>query len=190
MSAPITLVCVANPSAYVGARSGVPAFHEQLASDPRIELHHVPADELGGDDWLPARRVPASFAAADFGRLDGLAVTPLPTRAIDLVLCRTLKPLPPGYMPRLEALGERLRFVNEPGGITRHLDLDFAWSVIAPHAPPSVVVHTVDAGEAFARAHSSFVVKRGNSCGGKGVYRVRRAKEGLVVDGLKLEPLR
>lgn len=190
MKGPIKLVCVANPSAYASSISGVPSVHERMAKDPRFELYHLPSDELHELDLLPTRRVPPSFVAADFAYLDELPVTALASTQVDLALCRTLKPFAPDYMRRLSALGARVPFVNAPAGITRHLDLDFAWSVIAPHAPEGLVVHTLEQGEAFARAHPSFVVKRGNSCGGKGIYRVDRSGEQLLVEGLKLAPER
>ena len=190
MKGPIKLVCVANPSAYASSISGVPSFHQRLAKDPRFELYHLPTGELRDLDSLPVRRVPPSFVAADFAHLDALPVTALASAQVDLALCRTLKPFPPGYMRKLAALGARVPFVNAPAGIARHLELDFAWSVIAPHAPEGLVVRTPERGEAFSRAHPSFVVKRGNSCGGKGVYRVHRVGEELLVEGLQLAPER
>ncbi len=76
-------------------------------------------------------------------------------------------------------------FVNDPAGIQHHLDPRFFLDAAERFAPPALITSETSQAERFLRRHRTIVIKRSNSCGGRGVYRLALARDGgLLVDNL------
>jgi glutathione synthase len=184
----VRLLCIANPSAYAATRTDVPEGYARLAAHPAIELFHVDTGAvLAGGSPLPVVAIPRSFQAADFRDLPGRSTTPMAASAFDLVFCRTLKPFPGGYLDRLVALSRHVAFLNDPTGIRRQLEPRFALEAAASHMPETLLTGDPARAEAFLERHGRIVLKQPNSCGGRGVLRVERARQGGLASDHAIE---
>ena len=104
----------------------------------------------------------------------------MPPGAFDVAFCRTLKPFPYGYLERLVEWSRQMRFVNDPAGIQRQLELTFLIDAASAFIPPSLVTSDRSAAERFLSRHGTIVGKRSNSCGGRGVYKIWRDEGGAL----------
>ncbi len=173
------LLCIANPERYRVATTDVPASYARLAAHPRVTLFHADTAALAESaEELPVVAVPEGFRAEDFPDLPTRPATRASPESFDAVFCRTLKPFPPGYLDALAERAEKVRFVNDPRGIRRQLEPGFLLEAAGPFLPPCLRVDDPGEAEAFFAREGPLVAKRSNSCGGRGVFRVTRARDG------------
>ena len=167
------LLCIANPSAYERATTDVPLSYARLAAHEEIELFHADTKAMMQPGrMINAVQVSPGFDPSDFGRLSERRATAMPAGAFDLAFCRTLKPFPAGYLARLVEWSREMRFVNDPAGIQRQLELTFLLDAASAFIPPSLVTKSRVEAEQFLARHGTIVAKRANSCGGRGVYKI------------------
>jgi glutathione synthase/RimK-type ligase-like ATP-grasp enzyme len=183
------LLCIANPAAYQGAVTDIPLSYARLAAHPDMELFHADTQALvSPGQKIHATRISPGFLPDEFGRLSRRKYTLFPPEHFDLAFCRTLKPFPEGYLQRLIQWSTRLRFVNDPAGIKQQLEPAFFLEAVGGFAPPSVITADATVARDFLAHHEVIVAKRGNSCGGRGVYRISPTPTGSfslenIVDG-------
>ncbi len=169
----LRLLCIANPAAYASSVTDIPLSYARLAAHPDLELYHAEtAAVLRVSDRIEAMPIPVGFMPDEFRTLASRPTTALPPEHFDVAFDRTLKPFPNGLYERLKALAPRLRFVNDPEGIQRHLDPGFLLSAAAGYLPPMLLTDDPREATAFFCAHGILVAKRPNSCGGRGVFRL------------------
>ena len=178
------LLFIANPEAYRGSQTDVPAVYRRLARHPAIELFHADTGDIDARDRIPAARVPDDLGGEDLRGLTSLVRRDCAPEDFDLAFCRTLKPFPPGYIDALCELADRLRFVNDPRGIRRQLDPTFTLEAAESVMPDSLVSAEPEAILAFLSRHTVAVLKTANSCGGRGVYRVECRGRELLAENL------
>jgi glutathione synthase/RimK-type ligase-like ATP-grasp enzyme len=177
----LRLLCIANPARYASSVTDVPLSYARLAAHPDVELYHAEtAAVLAATDRIEATQVPLGFLPDEFRTLPSRPTMALPPEHFDIAFDRTLKPFPEGLYDRLGALSARLRFVNDPAGIQRHLDPAFLLRAAADHLPPMLLTADPAAAAAFFRAHGTVVAKRPNSCGGREVFRLSLAADGCI----------
>jgi glutathione synthase/RimK-type ligase-like ATP-grasp enzyme len=182
----LRLLCIANPEAYKGTATDAPLSYAKLAAHDDIDLFHADTRHvLSEDERILAARIRPGFAPEDFQSLKGLSSDWFEPEQFDLVFCRTLKPFPGGYLDRLAKRSERLLFVNNPAGIQRQLEPDFFRDAAAGVCPDMVVTADAEVAKQFQATNGRIVVKRGNSCGGRGVYRVTpTGSDGFRIDNI------
>ena len=167
----MNVLFICDPTSYPKPDS-ISAIYRRAADDPRLRLFHLPAANVTGADEVYVAPVPAGLDHADFLALDSRARLRLPIEAFDVVHCRTLKPFPPGYLDRLGRWVGRTRFLNNPLSKKEQIAPGFLQKV-APGLTPDLIV-SADPGRIgdFLFQHGTIVVKRANSCGGRGVYKM------------------
>ncbi len=189
----LRLLSIANPERYLAAATDVPLGYARLAAHPEVTLYHADTAAMTSavsepEQGIPCVRVPRDFDPASFGALSAAPTLTRAPDAFDLAFCRTLKPFPPGYLDRLEAWARHVPFLNHPAGIRRQLAPDFLLEAASAYLPASLLAHHPEELDGFLAAHEVAVAKRANSCGGRGVFRVRRlpgarVETDNVVDG-------
>lgn len=188
----VSILFISHAPAYVGRHTDVPKTYAATAADPEVELWHAEPGAVlrtagaqhARSDSVAACRVPADVTDASFGQLASLPALARPIDSFDLVFDRVLKPLPDGYLRALAGWRGRVRFVNDPVGIEAQLDPHFALRAANRFMPAAVVTADVEEMGRFFDSHQAIVIKRPNSCGGRAVYRVRRAEGHVEVAGL------
>lgn len=176
------LLCIANPDRYGNTKTDVPLSYAYLAKHPEIELFHVDTRELLRRPGCIINAVPidASFNPNEFARLPNCKTVPISPDNIDLTFCRTLKPFPVHYIDCLIGWSNLLRFVNSPAGLRKQLDHRFLLKHCGEYLPASInTINRIDA-ENFFLQHGTIVIKQANSCGGRGVFRVRLKSDNAV----------
>ncbi len=178
------LLLISNPEAYRTATTDIPLSYARLASSPGIELFHADTGALlTPGDSIAATRVPATFQPEDFVGLGEATVNEFAPGDFDLGFCRTLKPFPPDYLHRLQDRSAKLRFVNDPAGIERQLELGFVVEAAGDFMPPTLITADAAEAESYFDWHGTLVAKRANSCGGRGVFKLSRDGSGdTIVD--------
>ena len=176
------LLCIANPDRYGNTKTDVPLSYAYLAKHPEINLFHVDTKEFLRHPGYTINAVPidASFNADEFSRLPNYKTVPVSPDDIDLTFCRTLKPFPTHYLDYLIDWSNLLQFVNNPAGLYKQLDHRFLLKHCGEYLPTSInTVNRIDA-EKFFLQHGTIVIKQANSCGGRGVFRVRLKSDNSV----------
>jgi len=186
----IKLLCIANPKAYQHAITDVPLSYARLAAHPDVELYHAETKAMmGTDSRINAVPIHAGFMPDEFGKLSGRETIKMKAGDFDIAFCRTLKPFPAGYLDRLAQWSQHVPFVNDPSGIARQLDVRFLLEAASQFTPPAVVTNEQDIAQRFLNEHGTMVVKRSNSCGGRGVYKVSTDPQGgFVTDNVTESP--
>ena len=180
----VRLLCIANPSAYAGATTDIPLSYARLAAHPHIELLHADTRAMMKDEpMIDVVPVPSGFRPEEFQALEREPTSKVSAQTIDVAFCRTLKPFPPGYLASLQRRTPTLRFVNDPSGIEQQLKPDFVLDAAAEWMPPAMMPANASEVEDFLARHGTIVAKRANSCGGRGVYRIR-GQRGLHTDNI------
>lgn len=178
----LRLLCIANPLAYKGTATDAPLSYAALAAHPEIDLFHADTDDMmDPGDRILASPIASGFVPHGFDDLGRLERSVFDPEAFDLVFCRTLKPFPPGYLDRLVERSGRLLFVNDPAGIRQQLSPSFFQDAVAGKSPDMLITSGSREACEFMEIHGTIVVKRANSCGGVGVYRVAPNDDGGVV---------
>lgn len=173
------LLCIANPGAYELAITDVPLSYQYLAAHPDTQLFHTDTSAMmEAGHSIMAVRIQPGFTADEFLQITARAATPMPPSAFDIAFCRTLKPFPSGYLAALSGWSQRTQFVNHPDGITRQLDVGFLLEAASDFTPPALVTRQPDVAHRFLKDHGTVVIKRSNSCGGRGVYKVSTKSQG------------
>lgn len=160
----------------------VPLSYARLAAHPDIELFHSDTEAmLSPGQHIHATPVPAGFMPDEFGRLQWQKTMPFAPEDFDLALCRTLKPFPQDYLSCLKQWSERLLFINDPAGIEKQLRLGFFVETANMFTPHTMITSNEQSALRFLRQHQVIVAKRGNSCGGRGVFRISLTPKGSYV---------
>ncbi len=167
------LLCIANPHAYQYAITDIPLSYARLAAHPDVELYHVETDTMmNSGKSINAVPIHAGFMPDEFGTLPTRTTVSMPADEFDMAFCRTLKPFPSGYLDRLTKWSQYVPFLNNPSGIAHQLDVGFLIEAAGAFTPPTVVTKEQDVARRFLLQHGTIVVKRSNSCGGRGVFKV------------------
>jgi glutathione synthase len=177
----LRLLLIANPARYASSVTDVPLGYARLAAHPDVELYHAETSAMmAASDHIEATPVPLGFMPDEFHTLPDRPTVSLPPEHFDLAFDRTLKPFPDGLYDRLTALSDRLRFVNDPAGIQRHLAPDFLLRAARGHLPPTLLTDDAAEAAAFFAEHGKVVAKRPNSCGGREVFRLSTRGDGRI----------
>ena len=156
--------------------------YARLAAHPDVELYHAETESMmNTGPWINAVPIHAGFMPDDFGHLSTREPVRMRADDFDIAFCRTLKPFPAGYLDRLSQWSQYVPFVNDPNGIARQLDVGFLMDAAGQFTPPTVVTNEQDMAMRFLNEHGTIVVKRSNSCGGRGVYKVSLDSKGEFV---------
>ena len=187
------MLFICDPTVYPPKIAETPELYQAASNDDRIELLHADPTWMKGlsqrenasvqDDGpasLATVAVDASISYEEFVDLSLLPPRQTPLDHIDVVFCRTLKPFPDGYMDQLIALEKWVPFINSPQGIGEHLRPTFLPEIADGLTAEMIVTRDVSDAVDFLDRHQTIVAKRANSCGGKGVYRVRRLADASV----------
>ena len=169
------LLVISAPSVYPEKIAETPELYESFAAYPAFELFHAFPDDLVDEQLqIKAYPVASSYTYRDFWDWSSQEPVSFSAKHFDLAFCRTLKPFPDGYMDQLALLEEELKFVNSPRGILKHLKADFLPQVAEKWIAPLIVTREIEEASEFFLKHGEIVAKQTNSCGGKGVWRVRK----------------
>lgn len=184
------LLCIANPQAYQHTVNDVPLSYARLAAHPDVDLYHAETDTMmTAGQTIHAVPIHAGFMPDEFKTLPTRETVKMQAVDFDLAFCRTLKPFPNGYLDRLADWSKFVPFVNDPMGIARQLDVEFLLEAAGEFTPSTVVTSKQDIAQRFLMEHETMVVKRSNSCGGRGVYKVSiDAQGGFVTDNVMEGP--
>lgn len=168
------LLSICDPTRYSSPPLDVPTFYERLSADPRVAFLHLPSPSVFVGQAPQIAAVPSSGALtySEFLALGDRPPKQLSLEDIDVIFCRTLKPLPPGYLDRLSQWETWTRFVNSPTHKRWQLKSDFLLKVAADYIPETIVTAEVTAAWAFFEQYQTIVAKKANSTGGKGVYKI------------------
>lgn len=173
------LLVIANPEAYRGTLTDVPLSYARLAAHPQVELYHANTEAMlaPGPD-INATPVEADFSPEQFCDLQYRETSTLPPEHFDAAFCRTLKPFADNYLDRMVEWSHKLLLVNHPAGLQQQLRHEFFLSAAHELAPPSLITADDREAQAFMQEHGIIVAKRGNSCGGRGVFRIEPTDDG------------
>jgi len=203
--APVRLLCICDPRAYLRPSSEIPLFYQRLARDARASSFHLPATAVLDCDFsqpapIPVAPLPSALSYDDFLDLNRVALEPgegqdkaaiatcvsvaYTANDFDLIFCRTLKPFPPGYLQQLSRWEQFANFVNSPTRKIEQLQPEFLLQVAAEYLPDTIVTNDAGQAQAFFERHRTIVAKRSNSCGGRGVFKIWYQDRHFRVDNL------
>ena len=184
------LLCIANPKAYQHAITDVPLSYARLAAHPDVELYHTETETMmNTGQSINVVPIHTGFMQDEFGQLPARESIMMQADEFDIAFCRTLKPFPTGYLDQLAQWSQYVSFVNDPSGIARQLDVEFLIHAARQFTPPAVVTIEQDIAQRFLIDHGTMVVKKSNSCGGRGVFKVSIDSQGnFVTDNVMEKP--
>ena len=182
----MNLLCICEPDRYRRPQLDVPATYQAFANDPRLNLFHTPTHTVRSSRFALATSVPQNLSHQTFLSLNSAAMQRLPVANFDVIFCRTLKPFPQGYLERLSRWLRYSKFVNHPLGIQRQIEPDFLLRVAQAWMPAAIATANTTEAQVFFEQHGTIVAKRPNSCGGRGVFRVRYRDRQFEVDNISL----
>ena len=168
------LLCICDPALYPNPTMDVPTLYQKLARDPRIDLFHVPVDNVIHPDQVSVISVPRDLDYGEFTQLNQRQGEMRSLTDFDLVFCRRLKPFPLGYLQCLAQWESQIRFINRPSGKIEQMKPDFFPRIAKAWMPDHLVTDQIQPLEDFLDRHQTIVAKRTNSCGGRGVFKFWR----------------
>ena len=182
------VLSLCDPTQYKRPPLDVPTYYQRLASDPRVQLYHVPAPDVTQAQMSPpliqAIASPSSLSYDEFVTLCDRPSQPISLEEIDLVFCRTLKPYAPTYLSQLSQWERFTQFVNRPTGKQRQMQADFLLNIAAPFMPETIVTSDYTEAHAFFEKHQIIVAKAANSTGGRGVFKIYYENGRYCVDNI------
>lgn len=186
----IKLLCIANPQAYQHTVTDIPLSYARLAAHPDVKLYHTDTmTMMQPSPWLDVVPIHSGFLPDEFEQLPTHEHSRMKIEDFDIAFCRTLKPFPIGYLDRLNHWSQLVSFVNNPYGIARQLDVGFLLKAAGQFTPPALVTNKQDIAQRFLNKYGTIVVKRPNSCGGRGVYKVSIDTQGdFITDNVMEDP--
>lgn len=179
-------LAICDPSRYDRPPLDVPTFYLQLARDRQTDFYHIPTQQVFNapptSPWIQVAAANDIATYDDFLALGASAHQNLALTNLDLVFCRTLKPFPTGYLTRLQQWEKYVKFVNSPTGIEQQIQPEFLLQVAPNHIPATIVTADWQAALEFFEQHHTIVAKQGNSCGGRGVFKIEYRDRAFWVD--------
>ena len=180
------LLSICDPTKYQSQPLDVPAFYQQVARDPRVEFYHVPTPQVftGRRSEIQTAIASGELTYNEFVALGDSARHWIDLQEIDVVFCRTLKPFPAGYLDRLSQWEKWTRFVNCPSNKKEQMKLDFLLDVAGDYMPESIATADWRQALTFFEQFQTIVAKQGNSCGGRGVFKIWYRDGAFEVDNI------
>ncbi len=183
------LLIVADPATYEGGSTDVPETIARSASE--LEVHvAMPTDVVAaaGGLRIPVRRLPPDASETDFFSVRHAPAREEPWRSFDLVFDRSMKPFPDGFLEALTSASRQVPFVNDPSAIQKQFaSARFLIERAKDYLPDAQVASGPADLASFLRRFGAGVLKRGNSSGGRGVFKVVDAGSYIRVEGLHRE---
>ncbi|MEM8641223.1 MAG: YheC/YheD family protein [Cyanobacteria bacterium P01_G01_bin.54] len=180
------LLAICDPSTYKRRPLDVPTFYLQLAQDQRTDFFHIPTPNVlqtpADSPYIQVASANELLSYEEFLSLHEQVNIPLSLTELDLVFCRTLKPFPPGYLKQLQNWEKYVKFVNSPTGIEQQIEPNFLVKVAADYIPATIVTAEAAIAQTFFEQHQTIVAKQGNSCGGRGVFKIEYRDRAFWLD--------
>lgn len=168
------LLCICDPNLYPKPTMDVPTLYQKLAKDSRVELFHVPVENVIYPDRVSVIPVDQTLDYEGFTQLSQQTAEMRSLSDFDLVFCRRLKPFPAGYLELLSQWETQITFINSPSGKIEQIKQNFFPQVAKAWSPDHLVTDQVEPLREFLDRHHTIVAKRANSCGGRGVFKLWR----------------
>jgi len=167
----INILLVSNPKSYAGSGVGVetPVLYEELAKQPEFKVFHADSRSLveQTSTGLPITVFPSGMSYADLSNWGTDKF--MEYSKIDIAYDRMYKPHPVDYMSNLEKLGEQVRFVDDPKGLSVHLNPHWQLNKWGAFMPQTIVSRDHDIIETFVKRHLRVIGKPAGYCGGQAV---------------------
>jgi glutathione synthase/RimK-type ligase-like ATP-grasp enzyme len=172
------LLCITDPATHLPNDFTVTVYN-RTAEDPRFELFHLDANNVGPDATIPVSPITATMTWDEFLVMSKRPVSPAEYRDFDCIWSRADKPFPPGYLEGLIRREEDTRFVARPSSMLTFDVRSFHRSVAGHFMPPGTMTRDPDEAAQFVQSRGAAVAKRNRSYGGRDVWRIRRDVHGL-----------
>ena len=181
----INILCITDPADYPQTDAEVPIFYRHLTRVAGVSFHHAFTHEVSGNTWVSAVNVPRNLDADGFAALGRLPRQRLHAASFDVAFCRSKKPFPPDYLDRLGVWAGYMTFLNDPLAKKEQIAPGFLKKVARGFIPDMIVTGNADEVLEFLDRHGTIVLKRPNSTGGLGVYRLERTDGGIYTDHVR-----
>jgi glutathione synthase len=172
------LLCITDPGTHLPNDFTVTVYN-RTSEDPRFELFHLDANNVGPDPTIPVSPIPSAMTWEEFLGMSNRPVVTAEYRDFDLVWSRTDKPFPPGFLDGLIRREEDTRFVARPSSMLTFDLRSFHRSVAGQFMPPGLMTRDADEAAQFVQVRGAAVAKRNRSYGGRDVWRIRPDGSGL-----------
>lgn len=165
------LLCITDPLTHQPVDATV-WLYRLLPADPRFEVYHLEASQVGMSDEIPVSRVDALHTFQEFCSLGARPTMAARYTDFDLVFPRTDKPYPPAFLPGLIRQERNTRFVSRPSSMLAYDVRSFYREHASRFLAPGLMTRSVEDAARFVRATGPTVAKRNRSYGGKGISRI------------------